>query len=229
MSIVEEIRSALTENAEEKYKAFQGALIPTQAPRYMLGVRVPVMRKLAREFAKRSDIDLFLSDLPHLYYEENALHSFIVEQIKDYDVCMKETERFLPYIDNWGVCDCFSPKAFKKNLPDLFERCKVWLTSEHTYTVRYGLVMLLKHFLTQEYAAETLSLAASVDSAEYYINMAVSWLFAEAVGKCPDLSIPYLESGVLKKDVHNKAVQKSVESRRVPEETKIYLKTLKKT
>ena len=229
MSIVEEIRLVLTENAEEKYKAFQGALIPTQERAYMLGVRVPVMRKLAKEFAKRTDIGVFLSDLPHVYYEENALHSFIVEQIKDYDVCMKETERFLPYIDNWGICDCFSPKVFKKNLPDLFARCNAWLASEHTYTVRYGLVMLLKHFLTQEYAAETLSLAASVDSEEYYVNMAVSWLFAEAVGKCPDLSIPYLESGVLKKDVHNKAVQKSVESRRVPEETKIYLKTLKKT
>ena len=227
MSIVEEIRLVLTENAEEKYKAFQGALIPTQERAYMLGVRVPVMRKLAKEFAKRTDIGVFLSDLPHVYYEEKALHSFIVEQIKDYDVCMKETERFLPYIDNWGVCDCFSPKVFKKNLPDLFARCKVWLASEHTYTVRYGLVMLLKHFLTQEYAEETLSLAASVDSEEYYINMAISWLFAEAVGKCPHLAIAYLESGMMKKEVHNKAIQKSMESRRVPDDTKSYLKTLK--
>ncbi len=229
MSITEDIRAALMESAEEKYKAFQGALVPTQEQTYMLGVRVPVMRKLAKEFAKRSDVDLFLSDLPHVYYEENALHSFIVEQIKDYDGCMKETVRFLPYIDNWGVCDCFSPKVFKKNLPDLFDHCKAWLRSEHTYTVRYGLVMLLKHFLTEEYGAEALSIAASVDSEEYYINMAVSWLFAEAVGKCPSLAVPYLESGVLKKEVHNKAIQKSVESRRVPDDTKIYLKTLKKS
>lgn len=229
MSIVEEIRLSLTENAEDKYKAFQGALIPTQESRYMLGVRVPVLRMLAKEFSKHRDIELFLSALPHVYYEENALHSFVIEQIKDYDRCMTETERFLPYIDNWGVCDCFSPKAFKKNLPDLFERCRVWLRSDHTYTVRYGLVMLLKYFLTEEYAVDALQMAAAVDSDEYYINMAVSWLFAEAVGKCPDLAIPYLESGVLKTVVHNKAIQKSVESRRVPNETKLYLKTLKKS
>ena len=229
MSITEDIREVLLVNAEEKYKAFQGTLIPTQERGYMLGVRVPVMRKLAKEFSKRGDIELFLNDLPHVYYEENALHSFVIEQIKDYDRCMAETERFLPYIDNWGICDCFSPKVFKKNLPDLFDRCKAWLQSAQTYTVRYGLVMLLKHFLTEEYAAETLSMAADVDSEEYYINMAASWLFAEAVGKCPDLAIPYFENGCLKTEVHNKAIQKSVESKRVSHETKVYLKTMKKS
>lgn len=228
MNITHEIRSALIANGEEPYKAFQGSLIPTQERAYMLGVRVPVMRKLAKEFAKREDIHLFLDDLPHLYYEENALHSFILEQIKDYDRCMAETERFLPYIDNWAVCDCFSPKVYKKNLPDLFARCKVWLCSEHTYTVRYALVMLLKHFLTEEYAEEALRMASAVDSEEYYINMAVSWLFAEAVGKCPELVIPYLERHMLKAEVHNKAIQKSIESRRVPDDTKTYLKTLKR-
>lgn len=228
MSIIEEIRGALTAQSEEHYKAFHGSLVPTQARGAMLGVRVPVMRKLAKEFAKHPDVELFLSDLPHQYYEENAVHSFIIEQIKDYDRCMEETERFLPYVDNWAVCDCFSPKAFQKNLPHLFGRCKLWLGSEHTYTVRYGLVMLLKHFLTEGYAAETLRMAAAVNRDEYYVNMAVSWLFAEAVGKCPDLAIPYIESGCLKAEVHNKAIQKSVESRRVPHETKAYLKTLKK-
>ncbi len=228
MSIIEEIRATLIDNAEEKYKAFQGSLVPTQERGGMLGVRVPVMRKLGKEFAQRPDIHLFLDDLPHRYYEENALHSFIIEQIKDYDRCMEETERFLPYIDNWAVCDCFSPKVFKKNLPDFYAKCKAWLRSDHTYTVRYGLVMLLKHFLTVEYAEDALRMAAAVDSEEYYVNMAVSWLFAEAVGKCPHVAIPYLESGVLKKEVHNKAIQKSIESRRVPDDTKIYLKTLKK-
>ncbi len=229
MSIIDEIRAALIANSEERYQAFHGSLVPTQERSALLGVRVPVMRKLAKEFAKRPDIGVFLDDLPHEYYEENAVHSFIVEQIKDYDRCITETERFLPYIDNWAVCDCFSPKAFKKNLPDLFARCLLWLGSEHTYTVRYALVMLLKHFLTGEYAEETLRMAAAVDRDEYYVNMAVSWLFAEAVGKCSHLTIPYMESGCLKAEVHNKAIQKSVESRRVPVETKAYLKTLKKS
>ena len=228
MSIIEEIRESLIDNTEETYKAFQGALVPNQERAYMLGVRVPVMRKLAKEYAKHPEIDLFLADLPHQYYEENAVHSFVIELIKDYDRCMEETERFLPYIDNWAVCDCFSPKVFKKHLPDLFDKCKVWLQSDHTYTVRYGLVMLLKHFLAEEYAEDALRIAAAVNSEEYYVNMAISWLFAEAVGKCPCLALPYLESHILKAEVHNKAIQKSVESRRVPEGTKVYLKTLKR-
>lgn len=228
MSVSDEIRSALTARAEERYKDFHGSLVPTQARSELLGVRVPVMRELAKTFAKRTDIGAFLRDVPHRYYEENAVHSFIIEQIKDFDVCMTETEAFLPYIDNWAVCDCFSPKVFKKNLPALFEKCKEWLQSEHTYTVRYALVMLLKHFLTAEYAQEALRLAAAVDSEEYYINMAMSWLFAEAVGKCPNTAIPYFENHALKTEVHNKAIQKSVESRRVPDETKTYLKTLKR-
>lgn len=228
MSVSEDIRAALIERSEEKYKAFHGGLVPTQERGMLLGVRVPVLRALAKELAKRPDIQAFLRDVPHAYYEENALHSFIIEQIGDFDSCMEETERFLPYIDNWAVCDCFSPKAFKKNRPALFDKCCVWLKSEHTYTVRYALVMLLKHFLTADYAQETLRMAAAVDSEEYYINMAVSWLFAEAVGKCPDSAIPYFEKGVLKTEVHNRAIQKSVESRRVPEETKAYLKTLKR-
>lgn len=228
MSISEEIRAALVANADEQYKHFHGSLVPTQERGMLLGVRVPVMRTVAKAFAKREDVGDFLRDVPHVYYEENGVHSFLIEQIKDFDRCMAETERFLPYIDNWAVCDCFSPKAFKKNLPALFDKCKLWLQSDHTYTVRYALVMLLKHFLTADYAEETLRMAAAVDSEEYYINMAVSWLVAEAVGKCPETVIPYLEKGVLKTEVHNKAIQKSVESRKVPDETKAYLKTLKR-
>jgi len=228
MSISQDIRTALMENAEEKYKAFHGSLVPDQKQSGMLGVRVPVMRKLAKEFAKREDVTEFLRDVPHVYYEENAVHCFLIEQIKDFDRCMAETEAFLPYIDNWAVCDCFSPKVFAKHKTELFEKCKGWLRSEHTYTVRYALVMMLKHFLTEEYAEETLRLSAKVDSEEYYINMAISWLFAEAVAKCGDLSIPYFENHVLKTEVHNKAIQKAVESYRVPEETKQYLKTLKR-
>lgn len=228
MSISEEIRRSLIACAEPKYKVFHSALVPTENASAILGVRVPVMRTLAKDFAKREDAAQFLRDVPHMYYEENAVHSFMIEQIKDYDRCMRETEAFLPYIDNWAVCDCFSPKVFGKHKAELFGQCKLWLQSEHTYTVRYALVMLLKHFLTEEYAEEALSLAAAVNREEYYINMAVSWLFAEGIGKCPHLAIGYIERSLLKTEVHNKAIQKSVESRKVPEETKIYLKTLKR-
>ncbi len=225
--IVEEIRAALREQAEPVYRQFHGGLVPDRDNENLLGVRVPVLRKMAREYAKREDVGAFLNDLPHRYYEENAVHSFIVEQIKSFDSCMTETERFLPYIDNWGVCDCFSPKVFGKHKPELFARCEVWLQSEHTYTVRYGLVMLLKHFLTEDYTAQALALAGAVDSEEYYIRMAQAWLFAEAVGKCPEEAVPYLEARQLPVWVHNKAIQKSIESRRVPMETKDYLRTLK--
>ena len=130
--ITDEIRASLIEQSDGKYKAFQGSLIPNQNETAMLGVRVPVMRKLAKEFAKREDVELFLRDVPHTYYEENAVHSFIIEQIKDFDRCMAETEAFLPYIENWAVCDCFSPKVFQKHKAEVFEKCKVWLQSEHT-------------------------------------------------------------------------------------------------
>ena len=228
MSISEEIRKSLIASAEPKYKAFHSALVPTENASVILGVRVPVMRKLAKDFAKREDAEQFLRDVPHLYYEENAVHSFMIEQIKDYDRCMRETEAFLPYIDNWAVCDCFSPKVFGRHKAELFEQCKLWLQAEHTYTVRYALVMLLKHFLTAEYAEEALSLAATINRDEYYINMAISWLFAEGIGKCPHIAIDYIERSLLKTEVHNKAIQKSVESRKVPEDTKAYLKTLKR-
>ena len=228
MSISEEIRSVLISHGEAGYKAFHGSLVPTQNREELLGVRVPILRKLAKEFAKREDAEAFFRDVPHMYYEEYALHSFMIEQIKDYDRCMEETEAFLPYIDNWAVCDCFSPKAFGTHKAELFEKCKVWLQSEHTYTVRYGLVMLLKHFLTEPYAADALALAGNVNREEYYVNMAVSWLFAEAVGKCPHLAIPYFTQQTLKTEVHNKAIQKAVESKKIPQDTKTYLKTLKR-
>jgi len=226
--IIEEIRSALIEQSDKRYRKFHGALVPTQEPELLIGVRVPVMRKLAKTFASRQDIGVFLADLPHRYYEENAMHAFIIAEIKSFDRCIEETERFLPYINNWAVCDSFSPRVFAKNKPQLLEHCEMWLQSGDTYTVRFALVMLLRHFLEEPYASETLVLAALVDSEEYYVNMAVSWLFAEAMAKCPSHAQPYLEQHRLKRDVHNKAIQKSVESFRVSDETKQYLKTLKR-
>lgn len=225
--ICDEIRSALLEQADEAYRQFHGSLVPTQDRDNLIGVRVPVMRALAKTFAKRKDVELFFRDVPHRYYEENAMHAFLIEQISDFEDCMEETRRFLPYIDSWGVCDSFSPKVFKNHLPELLDACRLWLRADHVYTVRYGLVMLLKHFLTDEYAPEALELAARVDSEAYYVNMAVAWLFAEAVGKCPGPAMAYLEHRRLKPEVHNKAIQKAVESRRVPQDTKAYLKTLK--
>lgn len=228
MSIFDDVLAALIAHKEEDYKRFQSGLIPTLDPSTMLGVRAPILRRLAKQFSRRGDMDEFLGNLPHRYYEENVLHTFMVAEMIDYARCMEETERFLPYMDNWAVCDGFAPKVFAANREALLERCRLWLRSDHSYTVRYGLVMLLKHFLSSEYAAEALALAAAVNSDEYYVNVAVAWLFAEAMGKCPSLAQPYFQDGRLKDDVHNKAIQKAVESRKVSDETKAYLKTLKR-
>ena len=227
MILSEEVRSALMADCDETYKAFQSALIPNISSDTIIGVRTPVLRKLAKQLAKSEELQAFLSDLPHGYYEENLLHAFLVAESKDYKSCIAQTEAFLPYIDNWAVCDGFSPKVFKGHLPALFERCEGWLQSSHTYTVRFALVMLLKHFLSEDYGEEALRMASEIDSEEYYINMATAWLFAEAMGKCPNLALPYLEGQLLKTEVHNKAIQKSLESRKIPTETKAYLKTLK--
>ncbi len=225
--MTETIRRRLLSNGDDRYGSFQSGLIPGLAPGEMIGVRTPLLRKLAKELVRRKETEAFLRDLPHRYHEENVLHGFIVAEEKDFSRCMEETERFLPYVTNWAVCDGFSPKVFARHQGEVLERCRVWLQSEQTYTVRFALVMLLKHCLTESYAEEALALAAQAHG-EYYVNMAAAWLFAEAMAKCPKQALPYLQQGVLSHEVHNKAIQKAVESYRVTSEMKAYLKTLKR-
>lgn len=223
---IDALRETLLTHREDTYAAFQGALIPNLDAADLIGVRTPILRKLAKELVRSGDATLFLDDLPHRYHEENVLHAFVIAEERDFSRCMEAVSRFLPYVNNWAVCDGLSPKIFAKYKAELLAQCRIWLRSDHVYTVRFALVMLLKHFTEAPHCAEALSLAMSAKGG-YYVDTAVAWLFAEAIAKCPDVAVRYFEHGLLRTEVHNKAIQKAVESYRVPSETKAYLKTLK--
>lgn len=222
-----DIQQELFSMQDEKYKAFHSKLIPTVNPDKIIGVRTPELRKYARALAKTPRAWEFISVLPHEYYEENNLHAFIIETVKGYGRALAETERFLPYIDNWATCDMFVPKEFKKNTALLIDKIREWIGSTHTYTVRYAIGLLMGLYLDEEFDPEYLALAASVKSEEYYINMMIAWYFATALAKQYDETVIYLTEKRLPVWVHNKTIQKAVESFRVPEKTKAYLRTLK--
>ena len=224
---VDDIRTGLFARQDTGYRDFHSRLVPELDKDTLIGVRTPALRSYAKELSK-TDMSGFLADLPHRYYEENCLHAFLIEQIRDFDACMAETERFLPYIDNWATCDMFAPKVFRKHPEEMFAACRRWLMSGHTYTVRYAPDVLMKQFMDEKFTPEVLDLAAGSCCQEYYVNMAVAWLFAEALAKQYDATLPYLAEHRLSPWVHNKAIQKAVESRKIPPETKAYLKTLKR-
>ena len=209
------------------YKAFHAKLIPNIKEEVIIGVRTPELRKYAKEFSKTEEAQEFIKILPHKYYEENNLHGFIIEQIKDFDECIEEVERFLPYVDNWATCDMMAPKVFKKNLPQLLEKIKVWIKAEYTYTVRFAIEMLMKYFLDNEFDIVYPKMVVEVKSDEYYINMMIAWYFATALAKQYDSILPFIENKELDIWTHNKAIQKAIESRRVSQEQKDYLRTLK--
>jgi len=228
MSFVEEeIRRRLFELQDTEYKEFTCKLIPTVDPDAVIGVRTPLLRKLAKEYARTPQAEEFMAALPHKYYEENNLHGFLIETIKDYDSAIRAVEEFLPFIDNWATCDQISPKVFKKHLPELYERIKIWLKSTRTYTVRFGVGMLMSLYLDDSFRQEMPELVAGIRSEEYYINMMIAWYFATALAKQPDAVMPFLQQRRLDKWTHNKAIQKAIESYRISEETKAYLRTLK--
>ena len=221
------LREKLFALQDLKYREFNSKLMPTVDPETVIGVRTPDLRKLAKEFAKTPEAVEFMKCLPHEYYEENNVHGFIIETIKDYDEAIAQLEIFLPYIDNWATCDLISPKVFKKHLPELLEKIKEWTKSGETYTVRFGIEMLMSHYLDAEFKAEYLEIPALVKSDEYYVNMMIAWYFATALAKQYDAALPYIENARLDKWTHNKAIQKAVESYRITAEQKAYLKTLK--
>lgn len=210
-----------------EYKAFHSKLMPTIEEDIIIGIRIPVLRKFANEIAKSDEAEKFIADLPHAYYEENNLHAFVLEKTKDFDLAVKLTEEFLPYIDNWATCDMFSPKVFKKNKDKILELAKKWMKSKHTYTVRYGIGVMMRYFLDEDFKEEYLKLVASVKSEEYYVNMMIAWYFATALAKQYESAVKYIEQKRLGVWVHNKTIQKAVESYRVPKETKEYLRTLR--
>ena len=225
--IREEIRDELLGMRDEEYRDFMSWLIPNVDPETVIGIRTPALRELSRKLGKREDIGEFLGDLPHRYFEENQLHAFILSGIKDFGTCIDGVSRFLPYVDNWATCDQMSPKVFGKNRPELLIRIRKWISSPHTYTVRFALGMLMEHFLDGDFDPAYPEMAVSVRSDEYYVNMMIAWYFATALAKQYDAVIPYIEERRLDRWTHNKAIQKSVESRRITPEQKEYLRSLR--
>ena len=212
---------------DKAYQAFQSKLLPTVPAETIIGVRTPLLRKLAKELSGTPQAENFLLRLPHTYYEENNLHAFLVERLRDYDTALAETERFLPYIDNWATCDCFSPKAFAKHRAELLPTIRRWLSSDQIYTVRYAMGMLMRYYLDDAFQAEYLAWVADVHSEEYYLNMMRAWFFATALAKQPEAALPWLTERRLDVWTHNKTIQKAVESFRIPPEIKRQLRDLR--
>ncbi len=227
MSVNKEIREELFRLRDVGYRAFQIKLIPTVDPETVIGVRTPVLRDYAKRLSKIPEAAEYLRELPHQFFDENQLHAFMISAIKGYTDCIGEVEKFLPYIDNWATCDQLSPKIFKKHRSELLDRIRVWIRSDHIYTVRFGIGMLMEHFLDEDYDTVYPEMVSEIRSDEYYINMMIAWYFATALAKQYDTILPYLENRRLDKWTHNKAIQKSIESRRITPEQKIYLKSLK--
>ena len=224
---VEGIREKLFALQDEKYRDFQQGLIPSVEQKEFIGIRTPALRKLAKELYNAGDLDEFFNDLPHKYFDENQLHAFAISEIKDFDECMKALEEFLPFVDNWATSDQMSPKVFKKNKEELFSHIKKWLGSDHTYTVRFGIGMLMQHFLDEDFDLSYPEMVAEIRSDEYYINMMIAWYFATALAKQYESILPFIEEKRLSPWTHNKAIQKSVESYRITDEQKTYLRRLK--
>lgn len=209
------------------YRDFQSNLMPGIDKDTIIGIRTPQLRRFAKQLAQTAEAEQFLHRLPHQYYEENNLHMMLVAQIKDYESCLAEVERFLPYVDNWATCDLPAPKCFAKHKQELFPRIKEWIASEETYTIRYGIDLLMALYLDADFKPEYLELAASVASEEYYVKMVIAWYFATALTKQWDAAIPYMEQSRLPDWVHRKTIRKAIESYRITKEQKDYLRTLK--
>ena len=210
-----------------KYRDMQIKIIPTVNPDSIIGVRTPELKKMAKDILKAGDHKDFLEERPHKYFEENQLHAFILSGIKDLNECMEELERFLPYVDNWATCDQMSPKIFKRYKEELLTHIKEWITSDKTYTIRFGVGMLMEHFLDEDFDPAYPEMVSKVRSEEYYINMMIAWYFATALAKQYDAVLPYITEKKLDVWTHNKTISKAVESYRITQEQKAYLKTLK--
>lgn len=225
------IREELFTLQDKKYRDFQAKLIPTVDPETVIGVRTPQMRKLAKRLYRETDpneLEAFMKELPHKYFDENQLHAFLISEEKDYERCAAEVNVFLPYIDNWATCDQLSPKVFKKHRGELLSHIREWISSDSTYTIRFGIGMLMQHYLDDNFDPSYPEIVAQVRSEEYYVNMMIAWYFATALAKQYETAITYIEGQKLDVWTHNKAIQKARESYRITPEQKEYLKTLKR-
>ena len=224
---IKEIRQGLFALKDEKYREFHKKLIPTVDENTVIGIRTPALRKYAKEVSGTPGAEVFMQTLPHEYYEENNLHGFLIEGMKDYDKCIVCLDAFLPYVDNWATCDLISPKVFKKHKDELLVKIKEWMASDRVYTIRFGMEMLMTHFLDEDFKPEYLGMAADVHSEEYYVNMMIAWFFATALAKQYEASLPYIENHCMDRWTHNKTIRKAIESYRITDEQKRYLKSLK--
>lgn len=217
---MKEIREKLLALKDEKYAEFTRKLIPTLEAKKVIGVRTPEIRKLAKELVKRGKKDEFLKENPHEYLEENALEAAILSEEKDFETCIRNVESFLPFVDNWSTCDMLSPKIFKKHKEELLPYIEKWISSEETYTIRFGIGMLMQFYLDEDFKIEYVEKVAEVKSEEYYVNMMIAWYFATALAKRYEEVLPFLKEGRLSVWTHNKAIQKARESFRVSKERK---------
>ncbi len=226
--ITECIREDLFALQDKQYGEFMKKLTPGFAAEYFIGVRTPELKNLAKKYAKEEKIEEFLKDLPHAYFEENQIHAFIIAEIKDYESCIRELNRFLPYVNNWATCDQLSPKILAKHKDKLLEEVKRWIKSKDTYTLRYAIGTLMRHYLDEAYDEKYPKMVAKVKSDEYYVNMMIAWYFATALAKQYESILPYLEQKKLSGWTHQKTIQKAIESYRITPEQKAYLRSLKK-
>jgi 3-methyladenine DNA glycosylase AlkD len=226
--ITDEIREELFRLQDTAFRDFQSKIMPTVDAKTAIGVRTPELRRLAKQLAKREDVGLFLDDLPHDYFDENQLHTFIVSELRDYETCLQKVDQFLPYVDNWATCDQMSPKVFKKHRAELLGPIRRWIASDATYTVRFGVGMLMEHYLDDGFDPAYLDMVAVVKSEEYYVRMMVAWYFATALAKQYDAALPYIEEHRLEPWTHNKAIQKACESFRVTEGHKEELRAMRR-
>ena len=209
------------------YRDFHAKLMPTVDKARVIGVRTPKLRAFAKEFGKTEEAKEFLKVLPHQYYEENNLHGLLIEQIKDYPTLIRELNRFLPCIDNWATCDLLTVRVVKKHLDTFTEEVERWLASDHTYTIRFGIGMLMRYYLEEHFSLEYPEKVAKIRSEEYYVNMMRAWYFATALAKQYEAMFPFLEEKRLDAWTHNKTIQKAIESYRITQEQKVYLRTLR--
>ena len=221
------LQKQLFELQDTQYRDFHYKLIPGIDKENIIGIRTPVLRKFAKEYAKTEDAKFFINNLPHTFYEENNLHMMIISEIKDYDECIKQVKRFIPYINNWATCDLPLPKCFSKHKDELLVEIKNWINSSDTYTIRYGIGVLMRLYLDEHFNSKYVELVSNVQSEEYYVNMMIAWYMATALAKQWDTVIPYIEQHKLSPWVHKKTIQKAVESYRITDEQKIYLKSFR--
>lgn len=227
MDLTQQLQHELFSRQDSTYQTFNARLLPNLAAECIIGVRTPQLRALAKQFQRDPSLPAFLSALPHTYFEENQLHAFFIETIRDYDEAMRQTKAFLPYVDNWATCDCFRPKVFLKHPDEVLSHIQCWLTSSRTYTVRYGVGLLLSNYLDSNFSPEQLSLVAAIRSEEYYVNMMVAWYFATALAKQEEAALPYFQTDCLPEWTRKKAIQKALESYRIGEARKRWLRELR--